>query len=145
MSDSLAKITSILLWVLMAVSAVFSIMLFIDGSDAWISNSIKFSYILTFLAAAFALIFGIASFVMKLVSSPKKALVTLLPILAFLGVILLAYNLASGEIMEISSLDEVFESSVYKWSGAGIYLTYILLILAVASIIFVEVSKFFKK
>ncbi len=145
MSDSLAKITSILLWVLMAVSAVFAIMLFIDGSDTWISNSIKFSYILTIAAAAFAVIFGVASFVMKLISNPKKAIITLLPILGFLAVVLLAYNLASGDIMEIASLDEVFEESTYKWSGTGIYLTYLLLILAVASIIFVEVFKFFKK
>lgn len=145
MSDTLAKITNILLWVLIAVSAVFISMLFIDGSDSWISNSLSFAFILTGFAGLVALGFGIFTFVLKFFNKPKSALISLIPIVALIAIIIFAYSYASGAAMEIPNYKEVLTSSTIKWSGAGLIVTYLLFILAVASIFFVEFAKFFKK
>lgn len=145
MSDTLAKITNILLWVLIAVSVVFSVMLLIDSSDIWISNSLIFAYTLTIVAGAAALLFGIYAFISRIIRQPKAGAIALLPIIGLIVITFFSYNAASGEIMNIPNLEDTFSEQTYKWSGAGLNIAIVLLLLAVASIFYAEISKFFRK
>jgi hypothetical protein len=145
MPDKLAKISNILLWVMMSVSAVFIVMLFIDGSDSWISNSLIYTYILAIFATLVALGFGIHSIVMKFLINPKNAIINIAPVIGLIIIVIVAYNFSSGSAMKIPNYTEEISASTIKWTGTGLYVTYTLLILAVVSIIFVEISKFLKK
>lgn len=148
MTDNIAKITKVLLWVLIALSLFFALMLFINTSGtetSWIQNSLVFTYVLLGIAAASAILFSLYIFVMKLLAKPKKAIVTLIPI-ALIGLILLiSYSSASSELLDMPNYDGVDNvPGQLKWSGAGLIMSYVLLGLAVIAILVSSVMKFFK-
>lgn len=157
MTDNVAKISKIILWVLIALSVFFALMLFINGSDyeasadkntadiTWINNGINYTMILLIVTAAVAVIASLYIFVMIMMAKPKRALIKLIPI-ALLGIILLiAYTQASDIPLNMPNYegsDNV--AGPLKWSGTGLFITYGLLALAVLSILYVEISRLFK-
>ncbi|NPA68132.1 MAG: hypothetical protein GXO50_05945 [Chlorobi bacterium] len=148
MTDNIAKITKILLWVLIALSMFYAIMLFVNTTEQdtkWIENALTFTTVLLVIAVASVIIFSIVNFILNLMSNPKKALLSLIPIIVLGGVFLFAYSAASDEVLYMPT----YEGSdnvpgVLKWSGAGLITAYIFFGLAVLSILYVEIAKFFK-
>jgi len=148
MTDNIAKITKILLWVLIALSIFYAIMLFINASaenPKWIVNSLTYTEILLYIAAGAVVIFSIFNFVLNLMSQPKKALLSLIPIVILGGVFLLSYSYASNEVLNMPTYDGPDNvPGTLKWSGAGLITAYVFFGLAILSILYVEIAKLFK-
>ena len=149
----LEKVLTIILWVLLAVSAflVVSLMANISDNDAdptmgaWINTNLTWSYILLGIAAAFAVVFAlINTFTDK--AAAKKGLIAL----AFAGVVLaISYALASDALPQFYGVEKFIAdgsltSTVSKWIDTTLYATYILLLLAVIATVVSSVSRVFK-
>lgn len=149
----LDKVLTIVLWVLLAVSAVLIISMMTNISEndadptmgAWINTNLTWSYILLGAGAVIAVVFALYNtFTDK--AAAKKGLVALV----FAGVILaISYVLASDAIPQFHGVqkfvaDGTLDNSVSKWIGTTLYATYILLFLAIISIAVSAVSRIFK-
>ena len=148
MTDNIAKITKILLWVLIALSLFYAIMLFVNTTKEdtkWIVNSLTYTEVLLYIAAGAVVIFSLFNFVLNLMSRPKKALLSLIPIVILGVIFFIAYSYASSEPLNMPTYDGTDNvPNVLKWSGAGLITAYVFFGLAVLSILYVEIAKLFK-
>jgi len=151
--NKVGKFVTILLWVLLIVSAVLivSMMVNISENDAdptmgsWINSNLVWTYILMAIGAGIAVLAGIYHMFTD-IQAAKKGLISFL----FLGVVaVVAYLLASDEIPQFVGVqkfinDGTLTAQVAKLVDAGLWATYILLGLAVLSIAFSSVTRLFK-
>jgi hypothetical protein len=148
MTDNIAKVTKILLWVLIALSVFYAIMLFVNASaenPKWIVNSLTYTEVLLFIAAGAVILFSIINFILNLMSNPKKALLSLTPIVVLVAVFLFSYSNASDEVLYMPTYEGTDNvPGILKWSGAGLITAYVFFGLAIASILYVEIAKLFK-
>lgn len=148
MTDNIAKITKVILWVLIALSLFFALMLFLNASETettWIANGLNYTTILLIVTAAVAVIASLYIFAMIFMARPKKALIKLIPIVLLGVILLIAYSKASDIPLNMPNYDGVDNvPGPLKWTGAGIYMVYVLLGLAILSILYVEISRLFK-
>lgn len=148
MTDNIAKITKVILWVLIALSMFFALMLFLNASETettWITNGLNYTIILLIATAAVAVIFSLWIFAMIFMARPKKALVKLIPIVLLGVILLIAYTRASDIPLDMPNYEgEDNVAGPLKWSGAGLIMTYVLIGLAVLSILYAEISRLFK-
>jgi hypothetical protein len=147
------KIVTILLWVLLIISAVLviSMMTNISENEAdptmgnWINTNLIWAYILMLIGAGAAIISGLFHMATDF-KAAKKGLISIV----FLGVVaLVAYLLASDQIPQFTGAqrfiqDGTLTPQVAKMIDAGLYATYILLALAVLSIVLSPVTRLFK-
>lgn len=135
----LEKVTSILLWVLLAISAIFVIVLAINANGekagSLIDANLTWTYILLFVTTGVAIVFAIIQTVTDK-EAAKGGIIALVCAIVVLG---LAYILASDAIPVFHGSEEmvrkgILTSFVSKWVGTTLYATYILLALIVASI-----------
>ena len=148
------KIVTIILWVLIVISAILVVSLMANVGDdyktnstlaGWIDSNLVWSYILIILGAGVAIIAGLIN-----MFTDKRAAKKGLMALAFLGVLaLVSYLLASPEIPQFVGVDKyiannTLNASVAKLIDAGLFATYILFGLAVIAIVFSSVSRIFK-
>ncbi len=139
----LEKVTNILLWVLLAISAVFIVMLSINISEdqtdiamnSWINTNLVWTYILMFIVAGIAAFFAILHTLTDKASAISGGIA-----LVFAAIVIaVAYALASDAIPVFHGWEELVQNgtltaSVSKWVGTTLYTTYILLGLIVVSI-----------
>jgi uncharacterized protein involved in high-affinity Fe2+ transport len=103
------------------------------------------AYILLIFGAGVAILFALFHMVTD-IHAAKKGLMAFV----FLGaVLLIAYLLASDEIPQFIGVQKYIDNGtltpmVAKWVDTGLYLTYILLGLAIISIVFSSISRIFK-
>ena len=147
------KIVTILLWVLLIVSAVLvvSMMVNISGNEAdptmnsWINSNLVWAYILLAVGAGLAILAGLFHMVTDM-RAAKKGIIAL----AFMGaVVLVAYLFASDAIPQFAGVQKFIDngtltSQVAKLVDTGLNVTYILLGLALLSIVFSSVTRLFK-
>lgn len=148
------KIVTIVLWVLLIVSAVLIISLMVNineevetdpAMNSWVNSNLIWAYILTAIGAGIAIFSGFANMV-----SDKKAAKGGIISLVFMGaVILISYLLASPEIPQFVGVekflnDGTLNESVAKLVDTGLYATYILLAIAILSIAGMSVARLFK-
>ena len=149
----LDKILTIVLWVLLAVSAVLlvSMMVNLGNGDtdptlgAWISTNLTWSYILLGAGIVFALVFT-AYHTLTDKEAAKRGLIALVFVVVVLG---LSYFTASDAIPQFHGVDKfvadgTLTNTVSKWIGTTLNATYILLFLAILSVVFSSVSRIFK-
>jgi hypothetical protein len=148
MTDSIAKITKVLLWVLIALSIFFALMLFMNTTEEdvkWVGNSLKFTYVILILAIAAVILSSLYIFTMKLIAKPKSAIMTIITI-GILGVIfLIAYSKSSDIPLDMPNYegpDNV--PGPLKWSDTGLFMMYILFGLSLLAILYAEISRLFK-
>ncbi|MFV0522048.1 MAG: hypothetical protein ACK5MI_06430 [Mangrovibacterium sp.] len=139
----LEKVTSIVLWVTLAVSVLLVLMLALNISDdvtdatmnSWINANLNWAYILlgaaTFIAIIFALI--------QTATDKQAAKAGGIALIFAVVVIGIAYSLASDAIPNFHGAqdlvaDGTLTPTISKWVGATLYATYILLGLIVVSI-----------
>lgn len=149
----LDKVTTILLWVLLAVSAVLIVSMMTNISDndadptmgAWINTNLVWTYILLGIGAAIAVLFAlVTTFTNK--EAARKGLISL----GFGAVIIaISYVLASDAIPQFYGVekflaDGTLTNSISKMVGTGLYATYVLFILALVGIAVSSVSRIFK-
>ncbi len=150
----IGKIVTIILWVLLVISAVLIISLVANISEnetdavmgGWIDTNIVWAYILIAFGAGAAVLAGLYHTL-----TDKKALKGGIISLVFLGVVaLVSYLMASPEIPQFTGVDKMINDgtlteSVCKMVDTGLYATYILLALAVLAIVATPVFKLFKQ
>ncbi|NBC82864.1 MAG: hypothetical protein GVY19_05730 [Bacteroidetes bacterium] len=149
----LSFILRIVLIVLMAVSGIFIILFYFgsavqgtEGTEFYeptiTEGMLKWTYILFFVAIAAAVGFPLA----YSINNPESAKKTGLAIL-FLGVVVLvAYLLADNTVLTIPGYKgEDNVPQTLKWAGTGLLTMYLLLGIAILTIIGTEVAKIIKR
>lgn len=148
-----AKITTIMLWVILGISLflIISLLSNLDanasdaGMSTWISANLSWSYVLLFIAAIAAILLEFLNTI-----SDKKATKSALIALGFIGgVILVSYIFADSEMPKFFGAqkfidDKTVTPSILKWIGTGLIATYILSALSIIAIIWSSVSRIFK-
>lgn len=146
------KLTTILLWVLMAISLILIISLLVSldpnvsdpGMLTWLGANLSWSYILLFFATFAALILEGVN-----LASDKKAAKSALIGIGFLGgIILISYLFADSEMPKFFGADKFIENktvtpSSLRWIGAGLIATYILSAISVVAIIWSSIKNVF--
>lgn len=148
-----SKILTILLWVILGISAVLIASLMVNISDdnadpvmgGWINSNIVWAYILMVAGAVIALLSGVFQMVTNF-SSSKKGLIALA---GFAVVAVISYLLASDAIPQFFGVEKFIASGalnaqIAKMIDTGLIVTYLLLGIAVLSIIWSSVSQVFK-
>ncbi len=147
------KIVTIVLWVLVLISTVLVVSLMVNISDVdtdptmnkWINSNLIWAYILVALGIGIAVLAGLYHAITDW-QAAKKSLIAI----AFIGaVVLIAYLLASPEIPRFNGVDKfinngILNAKVAKLTDTGLYATYILLALAILSILYSSVIRLFK-
>lgn len=143
----MTKILRILLIVLLAISALLTILFYgggedISGGPIYTNIFILWAYVLTAVAVGFAVIFPIV----QMITNPKNTKKSLLGIVALVVIVGIAYALSSTELLGITNPDLVqYDApSTLKYAGTMLHSTYVLAVVAIVSMIYTEVAKIFK-
>ncbi|NOQ23982.1 MAG: hypothetical protein GQ564_01355 [Bacteroidales bacterium] len=142
------KILRIGLIVLFAVSALLTLLFYAGGEEIngvtpkFTELFIIWAYILTGIAVGFTVLFP----VIQMITNPKNAKKGLVGIVALAVIIVIAYALASDEILNINNVElaKYNVPSTLKYAGMMLYSVYVLAFIAIASMLYSEVSKIFK-
>jgi len=134
--NSYATVVFMVLGVLLMIQTMRSD-LNAEGGDWAVGWFLSLSYILLFLAIAAAL----AGTLMTAISNPKKMSGSLIGVGVMLAIVGLSYALSSDEVLR--SYGDITPGTS-KWSGAGLYMVYILLAGSVLSIVYASVSRMLK-
>ena len=140
------KISSIVLYILAAVSVVLAVLFFVGGNviDAagqptdepvFTALNLNWAYLLFFGAVALTLIFSL----FYLVTHPKALKGALIAIAAGAVLLVIAYFLASDAPLTGRTVEA--DASTLKWVGTGLYAMYILGGLAILGIIVSEIYR----
>lgn len=137
MGNSISKIISILLYVLMGIGALLGV-LFYSGVVTE-TALMYYCYILLTIAILAAVVFAVVG----LVSNPKGARGALIGIVALVIVIGIAYAVAGDEMLPKyeAFIDSPSES---KWISAGLISFYILGGLAILATVFSSINRVIK-
>lgn len=151
--EKVGKIVTILLWVLLIVSAVLIVSMMVNITDneadptmgSWINSNLVWSYILLAIGAGIAVLAGLFHMATD-IKVAKKGLISLVFLAA---VAVVSYLLASDTIPQFAGVqkfitDGSLTPQVAKMVDTGLYATYILLAIAVLSILFSSVTRLFK-
>lgn len=151
--EKVGKIVTILLWVLLIVSAVLIVSMMVNISEneadptmgSWINSNLVWSYVLLAIGAGIAVLAGLFHMATDM-KAAKKGLISLVFLVA---VAVVSYLLASDTIPQFAGVqkfinDGTLTTQVAKMVDTGLYATYILLALAILSILFSSVTRLFK-
>jgi TRAP-type C4-dicarboxylate transport system permease small subunit len=151
--EKVGKIVTIILWVLLIVSAVLIVSMMVNISEneadptmgGWINSNLVWSYVLLAIGAGIAILAGLFHMTTD-IKAAKKGLISLVFLAA---VAVVSYLLASDTIPQFAGVqkfinDGTLTTQVAKMVDAGLYATYILLALAILSILFSSVNRLFK-
>ena len=154
---SASKILSIILFILLGVSAVFIILLYVgeeiehvlpDGNTKLgpthlkLNIALNWAKILILITASIAILAQIY----HLIFISGNILKPLIVLVAFAILIIIAYTIASDEVLDLVAYkgsDNV--PHVLKRSGAGLIVAYIILALTLLAIVYTEISKIIRK
>jgi hypothetical protein len=149
MSNKLSRILSLSLYVLLAVSVVFTLIFYmgnkVPGTEGTAfeepkitDNMIIWAYILVAIAAVAAIIFPVITLI-KNPSHAKNILIIILVTAVLVGV---SYLMASSE--SISFLKVEATTSTLKLVDTGLTISYILVAIAFVGILFYEIASIFR-
>ena len=147
------KFVTILLWVLLIISAILVVSLMANISEndqdptmgSWINTNLVWAYILVAIGAGVAIISGFLHMV-----TDKNALKGGLIALGFFVVVgVISYSLASDAIPQFIGVDKFINEGtltpqVAKLVDTGLYATYILIGLAIVSVASSSVMRLIK-
>jgi DMSO reductase anchor subunit len=148
------KIVTIILWVIIAISAILIVSLMVNITDnyqndptldSWINTNLVWTYVLIIFGAGVAVLAGLYHMI-----TDKRAAKRGLIAIAFLGAVaLISYLMASPEIPQFPGVDKyiadgTLNERVSKLIDTGLYATYILFGLAILAIAYSTVSRIFK-
>jgi hypothetical protein len=99
------------------------------------------TYLLFAVSVLITIVGALASFIKGLIESPKTALKTLLPIIGFILIFVIAWNLGTGDRLAIIGYEGTEnEGSWAKFTDMVLYSTYALFVLVIAAIIGARVN-----
>jgi len=145
----LSNILSYVLYLLLAITAVFVVMFFTGGevpgetytTPVYTDMFLNWAKILTAIAAVCTIGFE----VFHVIVNPKNAARSLLSIAVLIVIALISYSLADATPLAISGYDGPDNvPSMLKLAGAFLYGTYVLLGIVILAILGTEISRIFK-
>ncbi|MBN2758606.1 MAG: hypothetical protein JXR51_15660 [Bacteroidales bacterium] len=155
-NSNLSKILSVMLIVLMVVSVGLLLLFYKATSDipaetdfdtqielygSTLDVFMYWAYLLFGIAAVSAVIFPIV----RLFTRPKEAIKSLISVVVIAVFIAIAYSLSDGTILHLPGYDGPDNvPGTLKFADTMIFTTYFLLVVAVLSIVYAEVSKALK-
>ena len=148
-----AKITTIMLWVILGISLflIISLLSSLDantadeGMSTWISTNLYWTYVLLFIACAAALALEFANTI-----SDKTATKSSLIGLGFMGAVIgISYLFSDSEMPKFFGAekfvtDGTITPTVLIWIGTGLIATYILSAISILAIVWSSISRVFK-
>lgn len=148
-----SRLLTILMWVILAISAVLIISLVVNISEnkadpvmgGWINTNIVWAYVLLAVGAGIAVLSGLLHMVSD-IGAAKKGLISLGAVAV---VAVVAYSLASDAIPQFIGVDKFIADgtltpNIAKMVDAGLIATYLLFGVAILSIVWSSVSQIFK-
>jgi hypothetical protein len=152
MSRNLAKIVTYVLYALMIVSVVLAVLFYfgkvVPGTEGTNMHEPVITKTILLWAGFLAGITALLSLVfpvINIVTNPKAIKSTLITLVGVTILIFIAWMLASDAVLDMPQYegkDNV--PKILKLAGTGLYLTYILAGLAILSILYSEIIKYFK-
>ncbi len=112
----------------------------LGGNNDYVGGALQLGYIAFFIAAAGSILFSIALFLIHI----KRSIRALIGIGLFAIAMLIAYNMASSEVLMSWQDMSNATPDISKWVGGGIISLYILLAATVLTIIVNEVVTLLK-
>lgn len=138
MTDKISKYASLVLYALMAVSALLAILFYVGTIES--DTLLRWGYILLIAGVIVAL----ASPVIGFISNPK-GVVKLLVSLGVVAIIaIISYSLSGNTFSEVKLQTLNVSAETSKWVGMGLNFTYILAVLSLITILYSSVIKIFK-
>ncbi len=152
--NKIGKITTIVLWVLLVISAILIVSLIANINEdvdtdpamlSWVNGNLVWAYILVAFGAGVAVLAGLY----HMVTDKKAAKSGLIALVALGAVALVSYALASPEIPQFVGVDKFINDGtlnerVAKLVDTGLYATFILLGIAILSVASSSVMRLFK-
>lgn len=136
--DNNSKLYNIILFSLLGISAVLSVLFFFTDDVIGAGTMLNWCYVLLGIAVVAAIGFSIVTMA-KDISKAKASLVGMGALIVIMGI---GYLLSTDEAYQVG--EEVVEGAVSKRAEAGLIGFYIMFLIAVGSIIFVELRKALK-
>ena len=146
--SKIGKIITILLWVLLIISAVLIVSMIVNISEndadavmgSWINTNLIWAYILVAVGAGVAVIAGL----LHMVTDLKAAKGGLIALIFLAAVAVVSYLLASDAIPQFIGVEKfvnngTLTAQVSKLVDTGLIATYILLAFAIISTVFSSV------
>ena len=145
MKSKYELISKITLWVLIILGVIFTIMFYLPYSEGQLEVAgdylnipkytdlmLYWNYILLGLVCCITLVFVLEKFFKMFSTEPKRAIVNLVIVLVFAGLILACWFAGSPEAVKIIGYEGTDNAgAMAQLSDACLYLTYILLVAAV--------------
>lgn len=143
------KISDVVLYIILIVSLVLTMLMIFGGTvkgdenqtPAFIDATLKFAYFLIFASVATAILFELVNSILH----PRNAKKTLMSSIAVSVILFLGFMMADGTPLSIvgyNGSDNV--PAMLLLTDTGLYAFYILLVLAVLSIIVTEIIRLVK-
>jgi uncharacterized membrane protein len=121
------------------IGSIFFLMILSSDSESAISSAITLSMWAIYIAAGIAILFGVYHFITNVKDNPKS----LIGIVSFIVVVVVARMMAKSAVMTDELLAKADEGQLLM-TDTGLYMFYILMGIAILTILFAEVSRLFK-
>ncbi|MBN2484924.1 MAG: hypothetical protein JXB34_03015 [Bacteroidales bacterium] len=139
------KISSIVLYILAAISVILAVMFFVSGSiegDFGLSKYVGHNLVWAVVLLGLAVVAALVSSIWYMVTHPKVLIGGLISLAFVVVLFLIAYFLAPSEAFSFKDFDVTAATS--KWVSTGLNLTYILGGIAIFGMVFSEIYRAFK-
>ncbi len=151
MPNTLSKVISIFLYVLLGVSVILGILYYTGGNTEASATAVypepvytRIFLIWAYILAGLATLFAVGFPLVRAIMNPKSAKKGVLPIILGLVIIFIAYQLASDDVIKIVGKGMVTDPFVLKYAGTILITTYLLAGIAIVSILYSEIEGIFK-
>lgn len=139
MSDKYFKYVQWLLYLLMGLSALFVILFYLNSANPdmllyWMYAMIIFSLVVIAVVATYSMI-----------KSPKGSIEALIYIGGMIVLGILSYAVSKNTLSPAALEKYKITVTTVKLVGAGLLLMYLMLLIAIGSLIYTSVIKFFQK
>jgi uncharacterized membrane protein YuzA (DUF378 family) len=151
MSNILSKIITISLYVLMGISVVLMLIFYFGSDVPGTANTpmrepvvtdtiLTWAFILVGLAALSAIIFPL----IRMILNPKNAKKTLFGLIGIVVIVFISWQFSSDEVLQLATENPDNVPHVLKLAGTQLGTMYVLLALAILSILYTEIRTLFK-
>jgi NADH:ubiquinone oxidoreductase subunit 6 (subunit J) len=132
------KIIQWLLYGLMAISALFGLLFYMNPSNPDIL--IYWGYVLVILATALAL--GLTLF--EMIKNPKGSMKILVIAVAMIVLAIISYAMSKNTLSPTELEKYKISANSVRMVGAGLYMTYFIGVIAVGTFLYTSISRFLK-
>jgi len=138
MNDKLYKYVQWILYLLMGLSALFIIMFYISPGNP----DLILYWMWALLILSGVVILSVSGFAM--LKNPKGSYKVLIVVAGMILIGIVSYFLSSNTYSPAMLEKYKISANGVKWVGAGLLMSYFIMIIAIVSLIYASVSKYFK-